>query len=90
MKGAGGAWNVELDDESCVFASGTRIGRVSRFLSPAVDFLNSDRSWAISEIPDCVDDEGKLTLVRRLQREVHRTKPGGCRRPGTNTLRVWS
>jgi hypothetical protein len=36
---------------------------------PALRFLEEHTRCAVSELPDCMDDESKLVLVRRLLAE---------------------
>ncbi len=47
---------------------GTRV-QLPSFLAPAVQFMQTATSFTIRELPDCVDDEGKLTLAKRLLKE---------------------
>jgi hypothetical protein len=35
----------------------------------AVEFVTARKVFAVQELPDCLDPEGKMTLVRRLLKE---------------------
>ena len=62
-------WSVSEEDAACVLDCHEKRLRFPKFLTPAVEFLQRTRRCRISEIPDCVDDDGKMTLVKRLIKE---------------------
>lgn len=62
-------WDVHESDANCTIKCyGNRLD-LPRFLAPALQFMKRREAFSIAEIPDCVDGNGKLTLVKRLVRE---------------------
>lgn len=62
-------WDVRDSETAFVIVFGGNQVEVPRFLRPALDFLRQAGTFAVKELPDCVDDAGKLTLVKRLVKE---------------------
>lgn len=63
------AYDLQHEDSRCVIRCfGNRI-ELPEFLSPALEFALGRPYFAVGELPDCVDEAGKLTLVRRLVKE---------------------
>jgi ribosomal protein L16 Arg81 hydroxylase len=65
----GAIWHLGVHDETCIVSNGQREVRLPHFLRPALEFLSGTSSCTVASIPDCVDDDGKLVLVKRLSRE---------------------
>ena len=57
------------EDGSCLLQFCGRELRLPAHAKPALDFAMSSDGFAVQELPDCLDTEGKLTLVKRLVRE---------------------
>ena len=57
------------DGDTCLLRFGGRELRLPLGVWPAVQFATTTDEFAVEDLPDCLDAEGKLTLVRRLVRE---------------------
>jgi ribosomal protein L16 Arg81 hydroxylase len=55
--------------EQCSIRCGTKEFEMPAAVLPALRFLEERRRCAVGELPDCIDDESKLVLVRRLMAE---------------------
>jgi ribosomal protein L16 Arg81 hydroxylase len=55
--------------EQCSIRCGTKEFEMPAAVLPALRFLEERKTCAVGELPDCVDDESKLVLVRRLMAE---------------------
>ena len=62
-------WDFQEEDDTCVVQHGRTELRVPRALEPALRFLRGDGRTLVRHIPDCVDEAGKIVLVRRLIKE---------------------
>ncbi len=58
-----------LDGETCRLRFCGRELRLPGAVWPALQFAVTGAELAVEDLPDCLDAEGKLTLVRRLVRE---------------------
>jgi bifunctional lysine-specific demethylase and histidyl-hydroxylase MINA len=62
-------WDVEENEATCVVRCyGNRI-ELPRFVAPALAFVRQSRGFRVGDLPDCIDGDGKVTLVRRLVKE---------------------
>jgi len=58
------------EEASCVLRFAGRELRIPAHAAPAVRFaVTAENPFRVRELPDCLDPEGKLTLVKRLIRE---------------------
>ncbi|MYH26009.1 MAG: hypothetical protein F4156_12405 [Holophagales bacterium] len=57
------------DRETCLLRFGGREIRLPAGVWPALQFATTADEFVIEDLPDCLDAEGKLTLVARLVRE---------------------
>jgi Cupin superfamily protein len=65
----GTTYDLQVGDKACVLlCHGNRI-ELPAFLAPALEFVLTRPRFRVRQVPDCVDDPGKLTLVRRLVKE---------------------
>ena len=55
--------------ETCLLRFSGRELRLPLGVWPALQFATTADEFAVEDLPDCLDDEGKLTLVTRLVRE---------------------
>jgi len=55
--------------ERCSIRCGTKEFEMPAAVLPALRFLEERARCAVGELPDCIDDESKLVLVRRLMAE---------------------
>lgn len=62
---------VESDhtDDGCVLRFSRREVRLPARVLAAVEFVTTRPVFAVRDLPDCLDPEGKMTLVRRLLQE---------------------
>ncbi len=60
------SWNVREEHDRCIIVQGGREIRMPPHMLPAVRFARRSTAFTSQDLPDCVDAEGKLTLVRRL------------------------
>ena len=70
---------VATDGEACVLRFCGRELRLPAGVWPALQFATTADEFRVLDLPDCLDAEGKLTLVKRLVKEgvLQRTAPGG-------------
>ncbi len=62
-------FHISESDEKCgihVFGS---IIEFPAFMLPALHHVRSHHSFIVSDLPDCVDEQGKVTFVKRLVKE---------------------
>lgn len=65
----GTTYDLQASESGAVLLCfGNRI-ELPAFLVPALEFVLTRPQFQVRQIPDCVDDPGKLTLVRRLVKE---------------------
>ncbi|MYI75495.1 MAG: hypothetical protein F4057_09330 [Acidobacteria bacterium] len=57
------------EGETCLLRFGGREIRLPAGAWPALQFATTADEFAVDDLPDCLDAEGKLTLVTRLVRE---------------------
>ena len=57
------------EDETCLLRFSGRELRLPVGAWPALEFATTTDEFAVDDLPDCLDAEGKLTLVNRLIRE---------------------
>ena len=57
------------EDDACVLRFCGRELRLPAGVWPALQFATTADEFAVEDLPDCLDAEGKLTLVTRLVRE---------------------
>jgi hypothetical protein len=62
-------WDFRKEDDTCIVQHGRTELRVPSALEPALRFLRGDERALVRDIPDCVDEMGKIVLVRRLIKE---------------------
>ncbi len=63
------AYEFQDSPEACaMLCNGNRV-ELPAFVAPALRFALETAPFRIGELPDCVDDAGKLNLVRRLVKE---------------------
>ncbi len=58
-----------MDGETCLLRFCGRELRLPAGVWPALQFATTADEFAVRDLPDCLDTEGKLTLVTRLVRE---------------------
>ena len=70
---------VATDGEACVLRFCGRELRLPAGVWPALQFATTADEFRVLDLPDCLDAEGKLTLVKRLVKEgvLQRTAQGG-------------
>ena len=66
---AGLLTEAEREGETCLLRFCGREVRLPAGAWPALQFATTADEFAVEDLPDCVDAEGKLTLVTRLVRE---------------------
>ena len=66
---AGLLTEAAAEGETCVLRFGGRELRLPAGVWPALQFAAMAGEFAVEDLPDCLDAEGKLTLVTRLVRE---------------------
>ncbi len=66
---AGLLTEAATEGATCVLRFGGRELRLPAAVWPALHFAATADAFAVQDLPDCVDDEGKLILVTRLVRE---------------------
>ena len=66
---AGLLTETAAEGETCVLRFGGRELRLPAGVWPALQFAATAGEFAVEDLPDCLDAEGKLTLVTRLVRE---------------------
>ncbi len=57
------------DDDGCRLLFGGQELRLPMAVGPAIQFVTTTPEFTVADLPDCLDDAGKLTLVSRLVRE---------------------
>ena len=57
------------EGETCLLRFGGRELRLPGSVWPALQFATTTDEFAVDDLPDCLDADGKLTLVTRLVRE---------------------
>ncbi len=62
-------FEVAEEGETCLLRFGGRELRLPVGAWPALRFAAQAEEFAVQELPDCIDAQGKLTLVARLVRE---------------------
>jgi ribosomal protein L16 Arg81 hydroxylase len=62
-------WRYEEGEQECALIGAERRVSFPRFAAPALHFVAAHPTFTPAQLPDCLDEEGKLTLVRRLLRE---------------------
>ena len=60
---------AELDNGRCVVRYCGRELSLPAHVWPAWEFATTVEEFAVQDMPDCLDSEGKLTLATRLVRE---------------------
>ncbi len=66
---AGLAVELENGADGCVLRYSRRELRLPSRVFAAVEFMATREVFAVRELPDCIDAEGKMTLVRRFLKE---------------------
>jgi ribosomal protein L16 Arg81 hydroxylase len=62
-------WQYEEGEKECALVGGERRVSFPRFAAPALRYVAGNATFTPAQLPDCLDEDGKLTLVRRLLRE---------------------
>lgn len=60
---------LATEGESCLLRFSGRELRLPAAVRPALRFATTRDEFAVEDLPDCLDEQGKLTLVARLVRE---------------------
>jgi hypothetical protein len=61
-----GGWELHTDDHACYLRSGSRELKLPARVLPILQSFAREGTSRISDLPDAVDEAGKLVLVRRL------------------------
>ena len=61
---------AENDGETCLLRFSGRKLRLPAHVWPALQFATTADEFAVQDLPDCLDADGKLALVKRLVSEA--------------------
>jgi ribosomal protein L16 Arg81 hydroxylase len=66
---------IERSDGGLIFVFSRKNLSLPEFIEPALRFVMEQERFTAADLPPCLDDEGKLVLVRRLIREGYLYRP---------------